>query len=98
MENKLQKKAFYLAVFILLLSANVFSQSAYNNIFSINSLKTASQPDWMRNSVDEAVILDVDKSQLQQLISRKDERIIISVPFSINNNAQIVLEKFDVTS
>jgi hypothetical protein len=48
-------------------------------------------------SVDGAVILDIDRNQLQQIISQKDNRINISFPVSVNNNIDLILERFDIT-
>ncbi|HEY3249718.1 MAG TPA: M12 family metallo-peptidase [Ignavibacteria bacterium] len=97
MKNKIHKSAFFAVAYIILISVNVLSQSSYNLLFSVNGEKTSSQPEWVKNSVEGAVILNIDKNQLQQIISRKENKINISFPFAVNRTTELILERFDIT-
>ena len=88
----------FCAFAFLFLNPNILTQSNYTSLFTFNRVKTTSQPEWLKASVGNAMIIDINTIQLQQILNRKDNNIRVSVPFDEYNNAELILEKFDITT
>ena len=94
------KTSIYKCIFcvfaIFALAANISAQTRYPALFSLNTYKTETKPAWLINAVDNALIIDINNSQLQQIITKKEGKITISFPFGNNENAELNLERFDI--
>ncbi|MBE2226103.1 MAG: hypothetical protein IAE93_02120 [Ignavibacteria bacterium] len=82
---------------VLLFAAGSFAQQQSYNPFSINELKTGSRSSELEKSVSDAKIVDVNFDVVKEIISRRDDKINISLPFE-GRNLAAALTKFDITN
>lgn len=85
----------YVLIALFLYSLSSFSQ--YNAItpFVINQQKTQSISQDIKNSVDDAKIVDVNKDIINRIVSEKSDRISIRLPLE-NTSYDLNLERFDI--
>ena len=67
MNNKLQKIIF--CAIIISLSYNLNAQTNYSTLFTADN--SFNKPAWLENSVDGAIILNVDRQQLLRVLNTK---------------------------
>lgn len=89
-------------IFIFLFSLFVTFTSSYSQFkhytpFTVNEIKTSIRSHDLEKSVTGAKIIDVNFETVNSIISNKDERIAVSIPFE-GENRIIKLEKFDVVT
>ncbi|HAX48742.1 MAG TPA: M12 family metallo-peptidase [Ignavibacteria bacterium] len=82
---------------VLLFAAGSFAQQQSYNPFSINELKTGLRSSELEKSVSDAKIVDVNFDVVKEIISRRDDKINISLPFE-GRNLAAALTKFDITN
>jgi len=92
MNNKLQKIIF--CAIIISLSYNLNAQTNYSTLFTADN--SFNKPAWLENSVDGAIILNVDRQQLLRVLNTKENKIILTIPIENGRSASIDLERFDI--
>src|SRR5574341_514629 len=81
---------------LCLFAVTVQSQTHYHSLFSVNITKSANKPEWIDNSVSGSLIMDINNESVLQIISKKENRIVISFPYDINKYAELELERYDI--
>lgn len=91
-----QLKYFFTAVFtIIIVTASSFSQQATYSPFTVNQQKTTSIPNNIKKDVDDAKIVDVNHSMINEILTRKADKINVRLPLE-NNYYDLTLEKFEI--
>ncbi|MEO6695634.1 MAG: zinc-dependent metalloprotease [Ignavibacteria bacterium] len=100
----MNKKLFFyftnLFLLTILFYSNTFSQSRMQyNLFteSDNSTNIMNSPE-MKRAINEAVILDVNRAELQSLYENRNPEITMNIPYENGRSATINLERFDILS
>ena len=92
MFNKLQKIIF--CAIIICVSYNLNSQTNYSSLFTEDI--SFNRPAWLENSVSGAVILNIDRQQLQNVINLKEDKIKLTIPAGNGMSTIIDLVKYDI--
>lgn len=92
MANKLQKIVF--CALVMLFSYNISAQTSYTSLFTADN--STSRPSWLENAVEGAVMLNIDKQQLEKIINLKEDRISLSIPVESGSPLSINLERFRI--
>jgi len=96
-----KKLSFYFANMLVLLvvfQGNSYSQNrAEYNLFTVsdNSSNIMNSPE-MKRAIDEAVVLNVNKTELQSLCENRNPEISMSIPYENGRSARINLERFEI--
>ena len=85
----------YLLMAGILCSTITFSQNSLFSPFSINQQKTSNMSAELRASVDDAKIIDIDMSAINQIIQRKSDKIVVRLPYN-NGIIETEMNKFDI--
>jgi hypothetical protein len=86
-----------LIAIVVLLNTNSYSQLKKDyNLFTTNSDNSVLNRPELRNSVDNAVLLNIDKNELANLYENRLQEISLSIPYNNFGNVRINLKRFEV--
>ncbi|MEO8666300.1 MAG: hypothetical protein ABI462_12475, partial [Ignavibacteria bacterium] len=88
-------KPIILCLLFLIINTSYSQDNSYN-VFKINHAKTVSNDEAYKKSVDDAVILNIDKELFNSIFTQKDYRITVTIPVSEGQNIYADLERFEI--
>lgn len=83
---------------MLLIWASAFSQDNSYNLFQINDLKTADLREDLKRTVDDALIMNVDKNIYESLFEERNNKLNLTIAVSKNEKLYTSLERFEILS
>ncbi|MEO8445851.1 MAG: M12 family metallo-peptidase [bacterium] len=85
-----------LLIMCMLSSCLLYSQDNSYNLFKINNAKTESSRSLLRNTVDDAVIMNLEKRAYTDLIETRKSGFTMTVPVSKTQVVYLNLERFEI--
>lgn len=66
------------------------------NLFSVSDNSSLINSTKLKNAVSDALILNLDKSQLKTLCETRSPEIVLEIPYSQNSSAKLILQRLEM--
>ncbi|MEP7145839.1 MAG: hypothetical protein ABI792_02385, partial [bacterium] len=81
---------------MLLIINTAYSQDNCINVFNVNQAKTLNNNEEYKKSVDDAVILNINRNLYNSLFDQKNNKITLTIPLSTDLKIYADLERFEI--